>query len=128
NGKFYDVVFDNRDFADYCRAEVRPGFDTTVRFESRKFVWFRAQIQVQDNARPPLRIMASYGSTEIWAPTTDTTFYTRVLPNRPTYFQFGVGANKGPVTHVEHDTVLLTGFNDTFYHTFRLTPDQFKPR
>jgi hypothetical protein len=120
-------------YLSYQSPNILPiGKDTTINFFAVKLSVLKADIQIQNNLNPPLRMYdASYSSwvNEIYGTNIDTVVFLKVIPNRINNIAFNVTNTDSPLIYnVRIDTLNFSGFSDTFNLSFNLDPSTFPLR
>jgi len=111
-------------------VKISIGKDNIVNFTAVKIHLLKARIIVSNNPNPPLRVYSNIsGGGNISGKSGDSTIFMKVLPNLANLVYFTITNIDTPTKYnVRIDTVLLSGFADTFSHTFMVNPQLFKRR
>ncbi|MVN20528.1 hypothetical protein [Mucilaginibacter arboris] len=106
------------------------GKDNTVNFSAFKVHLLKARVVISNNPNPPLNVYTTISSGgKISGKAGDSTIFLKVLPNIANFVYFAIQNIDTPTkSNLRIDTVLLSGFADTFRHTFQVNPQLFKCR
>ena len=111
-------------------AILHVGEVQIVNFSPIELHFLKARLEMTDNPNPPMRVSTIFGSSiTVWGTNNDTTVFLKVIPNNLNQITFSITNVDTPsVQNYQIDTIMCSGFQDTFDVVLPVVPESFPGR